>query len=153
MNCISKGYPYNAVFPKIIILKSIINRSCIKNMLTIAIALVWLVNGFLCKLLNWVPRHQLIVSRILGEEHAYIATKIIGILEILMSIWILSNIKSRWCAITQIIIVAIMNSIEFFLVPEILLFGRSNAILAAILIVIIFLNEFVLNRANHKRSI
>jgi len=122
-------------------------------MITIAIALVWLVNGFLCKLLNWVPRHQLIVSRILGEEHAYIATKIIGILEILMSIWILSNIKSRWCAITQIIIVAIMNSIEFFLVPEILLFGRSNAILAAILIVIIFLNEFVLNRDNHKRSI
>ncbi len=122
-------------------------------MLTIAIALVWLVNGFLCKLLNWVPRHQLIVSRILGEEHAYIATKIIGILEILMSIWVLSNIKSRWCAITQIIIVAIMNSIEFFLVPEILLFGKSNAILAAILIVIIFLNEFVLNRANHKRYI
>ncbi|HPI00007.1 MAG TPA: DoxX-like family protein [Chitinophagaceae bacterium] len=122
-------------------------------MLTIAIALVWLVNGFLCKLLNWVPRHQLIVSRILGEEHAYIATKIIGILEILMSIWVLSNIKSRWCAITQIIIVAIMNIIEFFLVSKILLFGRSNAILAAILIVIIFLNEFVLNRANHKRSI
>lgn len=153
MNSISKSYPHNAVFSKIIILKSIINRYCIKNMLTIAIALVWLVNGFLCKLLNWVPRHQLIVSRILGEEHAYIATKIIGILEILMSMWILSNIKSRWCAITQIIIVAIMNSIEFFLVPEILLFGRSNAILAAILIVIIFLNEFILNRANHKRSI
>ena len=36
------------------------------------ISLVWLVNGLYCKVLNFVPRHQLIVARILGEDFARI---------------------------------------------------------------------------------
>ncbi len=109
-----------------------------KNILTIGIALVWLINGLFCKLLNLVPRHQMIVSSILGKDYSYIATKTIGVLEVLMFIWIISKIKSRLCALTQIIVIAIMNIIEFIFVPHLLLFGRANIIIATIFIFIIF---------------
>src|SRR5260221_9966131 len=101
-------------------------------------ALVWLANGLFCKLLNLVPRHQLIVSRILGEDYSLVITKVIGVLEILMTVWILRGIKSRWCALTLIVVVAVMNILEFILVPDLLLFGRFNAVFAVLFIVIIY---------------
>ena len=110
--------------------------------LTAFSALVWLVNGLFCKVLNMVPRHQLIVSRILGTEHALFFTKVIGVLEILMLVWILSKIKPRFCAIVQIFIIAIMNVLEFILVPDLLLFGKLNILFASLFILIIYLNEF-----------
>jgi hypothetical protein len=61
-----------------------------------------------------------------------------------MFVWILSGIRSRWCALVQVGIIAAMNIIEFYIVPDILLFGRINAILAAFLICIIIANEFIL---------
>ena len=125
-------------------------KSIVKNILTIGIALIWLINGLFCKLLDLVPRHQLIVSRILGEEYSGISTKVIGISEILIFVWIISRIKPRLCALTQIIAIAIMNIIEFTLVPDILLFGKLNIVLAAVLIVVIFINEFLISKSNYK---
>lgn len=63
-----------------------------------------------------------------------------------MSIWILAHIKPRFCAITQIIVVATMNIIEFIMVPDLLLFGRINILIAALFIIAIYLNEYILNR-------
>ena len=60
---------------------------------TAIIILVWFVNGFFFKVLNLVPRHQEIVGRILGEQHAWIFNKTIGVSEILMVVWILSRIN------------------------------------------------------------
>ncbi|WP_235906008.1 DoxX-like family protein [Ginsengibacter hankyongi] len=91
---------------------------------------MWLINGLFCKVLNLVPRHQLIVARILGHEYSWIATKTIGILEILMAIWIVSKINSGLCTLTQIVIIATMNTIEFILAPDLLLFGHINALVA-----------------------
>jgi uncharacterized membrane protein YphA (DoxX/SURF4 family) len=122
----------------------------IRKILTIAIALVWLINGLFCKLLNLVPRHQLIVSRILGKDYSRMATIAIGISEVLMCIWVISGIRTRLCAITQILVVAAMNIIEFILVPDLLLFGRINIILATVLIAVIYINEFLLNRSRNK---
>jgi uncharacterized membrane protein YphA (DoxX/SURF4 family) len=115
------------------------------KLLTLLIATVWLANGLFCKLLNLVPRHRLIVARILGPSHATLFTRAIGISEIAMTIWILSSFKSRWCAIVQMLIVAVMNTIEFFLAPDLLLFGKGNAILALVFIAVVYCNEFVLN--------
>jgi len=129
---------------------NISSQTVLKKILTITIALVWLINGLFCKVLNLVPRHQEIVSRIMGEEYSKIATIAIGVSEILMFIWILSGIRSRFCAITQIIIVATMNIIEFILVPDLLLFGRINIIFATVLIIAIYINEFVLNKPRVK---
>jgi hypothetical protein len=114
------------------------------RMLNIAVALVWLINGFYCKVLNQVPRHREIVARILGENLASWVTPTIGVLEILMGIWILSRLQTRLCAVAQIVVIATMNALEFFLAPDLLLFGKVNAIVAAFLLVIVYLNGFVL---------
>nr|HNH61125.1 DoxX-like family protein [Cyclobacteriaceae bacterium] len=106
------------------------NRVLIRIVLKMLISLVWLINGLFCKVLNFVPRHQLIVTRILGDDFSNLITLAIGFLEILMFVWILSGIKSRLCAILQIIIVLTMNVIEFILAPDLLLFGRVNLLIA-----------------------
>jgi hypothetical protein len=112
-------------------------------MLTVVICLVWFVNGLYCKVLNFVPRHQLIVSRIAGDDYAWFLTKAIGLSEMMMVAWIVSKIKSRACAIFQILIVGTMNMMEFMLVPDLLLFGRMNIVFASLFILMIYINEFV----------
>ena len=118
----------------------------IRLMLAVLISLVWLINGLFCKVLGMVPRHELIVSRILGEQFAGTLTYIIGGLEILMVIWILSRFKSRWCAIVQIAVVATMNIIEFILAPDLLLFGRWNLVIALFFVFVVYVYEFRLHR-------
>lgn len=113
---------------------------------TSIIVLVWLINGLFCKVLNLVPRHQEIVGRILGEQHSRILTMVIGILEIVMVVWIVSRFKSRFCAIFQMTIVGTMNIIEFILTPDLLLFGRMNIFFALIFILLIYVNEFMASR-------
>ncbi|MEM7163158.1 MAG: DoxX-like family protein [Bacteroidota bacterium] len=114
--------------------------------LNVFIAFVWLANGLLCKVLNLVPRHQDIVARILGEEHARLFTVLIGLSEIAMCIWILSKFKSRLNAILQILIVAIMNILEFILVPDLLLWAKFNSVFALLFIAIVYYNEFILKK-------
>lgn len=114
--------------------------------LTILIALVWLINGFFCKVLNLVPRHQEIVTSILGNSHARLFTFLIGVSEVLMALWIISGKISKLNAVTQIIIVALMNILEFMLVPHLLLWGKANSIFAFLFIVLIYYNEFYLKK-------
>src|SRR5580765_1654280 len=100
------------------------------------IAAVWLINGLVCKVLNLVPRHQEIVARILGTEHSRAFTVSIGIAETLMAVWIISGIWKRMNAIVQIVVIASMNALEFFLVPDLLLWGRANALFAFLFILV-----------------
>ena len=123
----------------------VINNKQLHKISNILIAMVWLVNGLLCKLLNLVPRHEMIVARILGNSRAGLLTKLIGAAETLMAIWILSRIKPRLNSIFQIVIIAVMNCIEFVLAPDLLLWGRFNAAFALLFIVFIYYNEFKLN--------
>ena len=58
------------------------------------IALVWVINGLLCKVLDLVPRHRAIVARILGDDPV-VLTKLIGLSEIAMAVWVLSGIAGR----------------------------------------------------------
>ena len=118
----------------------------IHNLLTICIATVWMANGLFCKVLNLVPRHQQIVANILGIEYSKSLTIAIGCSEIFMAIWILSKIKKRLNAIVQIAIVASMNILEFNLVPDLLLWGKWNALFASAFILIVYFNEFYLNK-------
>lgn len=108
--------------------------------------MTWFANGFLAKVLNLVPRHQQIVARILGDEYAGPFTKIIGVSEMLMVVWILSRIKPRLCAIFQMVIVGLMNIVEFFLAPDLLLWGRMNILFATVFIVIIYVDQFILTK-------
>lgn len=122
----------------------------VSKFLTIFISLVWFVNGLFCKVLGFVPRHEMIIARILGSEHSFAAAKIIGILEILMSFWVLSRKYSRLNAIVQIVIVIAMVTIEVILVPDLLLFGRFNIVFILIFITLIYYNEFVVNTGKPK---
>jgi hypothetical protein len=110
------------------------------------IASVWLINGLFCKVLDLVPRHQEIVGRITGNEHARTLTFLIGISEVIMAVWIISGKWSRINAIAQIVVIAIMNTLEFLLVPDLLLWGRANALFAFLFILLIYYNEFHLTK-------
>ncbi len=120
----------------------------IKYFLEFLIAAVWLVNGLYCKVSGLVPRHEQIVSRILGAEHAHLFTVAIGIGEVLIGLMIFSSIRRREVAVFQIVLVTVMNIMEFFLVPDLLLFGRYNAVIAAGFISVVYFHGFVLDRKN-----
>lgn len=114
------------------------------NLIQYFSALVWFANGFFCKVLNLVPRHEQIVGRILGETYARPLTLMIGMSEIAMAIWILSRIKERLNAITQIVVVATMNVMEFLLVPDLLLWGKFNSAFACCFIALVYYNHFIM---------
>jgi hypothetical protein len=98
---------------------------------------VWIVNGVWCKILDGVPRHREIVARILGEEHSLLLTRMIGFGEVLMAAWILSGIRWKWSCAAQIAAVAAMNVTEFIMVPDLLLFGRFNSLVALAYIMVV----------------
>lgn len=120
-----------------------------KSILTYIIALVWVINGLICKVLNLVPRHEQIVGRILGEDYSRPLTILIGLSEILMCFWILSQFKKRINALVQIFIVATMNILEFILVPELLLWGKCNALFAFGFITMVYINEYHLKKESY----
>lgn len=125
---------------------SIMTNRDIQKVLTFCIAAVWVVNGLFCKVFNLVNRHEQIVSEILGSDYSRTLTLFIGLSEIGMAFWILSGIKTRLNAIAQISIVATMNVLEFVLVPDLLLWGRLNSLFAFLFILVVYYNEFGLNR-------
>lgn len=124
------------------------------KILTYLIIAIWISNGLFCKVLNLVPRHQEIVAKILSlnNYHSRIITILIGISEIIMAIWVLSRFKTKLNAIVQIIIIATMNTLEFFLAPDLLLWGKLNSLFAFLFIVLIYFNEFYLDKKLAQQS-
>ncbi|OQP61699.1 hypothetical protein A3860_31025 [Niastella vici] len=114
------------------------------RLLNLLIAAVWIANGLFCKLLNLVPRHQEIVARILGNAHATLLTRLIGMAEIAMAVWIISGYRARQNALTQVLIIATMNVLEFILAPDLLLWGRFNLLFACLFMLLILYNEYFL---------
>ncbi len=125
-------------------------KTSIYKILNYCIATVWIANGLFCKVLNLVPRHEQIVARILGDDYSRLLTIIIGISEIIMAVWILSGYKTKLNAIAQISVVATMNTLEFILVPDLLLWGKLNSLFASIFILVVYFNEFYLNKKQLK---
>jgi hypothetical protein len=112
------------------------------RLLLYLIALVWLANGLFCKVLALVPRHEAIVARILGPAHAGPLTRLIGLAEVGMAVWVVSGIKSRWCALAQVALVLSMNVLEAWLAPDLLLWGRANAVFAGLFCLLIYVHAF-----------
>lgn len=116
------------------------------KILTYCIAVVWITNGLFCKVLNLVPRHEQIVAEILGSEYSRLLTVFIGVSEIVMAVWILSGYKSKLNAVAQMVVVAVMNTLEFVLVPHLLLWGKFNSVFAFLFILTVYYTEFHLNK-------
>jgi len=127
-------------------------KTTVHKIVTYSIATVWITNGFFCKVLDLVPRHKEIVGRILHLDRpsANVFTIAIGFTEIVMAVWILSGFKTKWNAIAQIVVVAIMNTLEFVLVPDLLLWGKLNSLFAFIFILVVYFNEFYFNKKQLK---
>jgi len=116
----------------------------LNKFLILVFSLVWLVNGLICKILNLVPRHQEIVAEILGQEYAREFTFLIGIGEVGMAIWIFSRRWSHFSAMMQIILVGVMNILEFFLVSHLLLWEKFNILFAFCFIILVYYQTFIL---------
>ncbi|WP_273445081.1 DoxX-like family protein [Neolewinella agarilytica] len=112
------------------------------------IALVWLANGLLAKVLNLVPRHTEIVANILGPGYARPLTILIGLSEIAMAVWIVLDRQRKPTAILQIAIILTMNTLESVLVPELLLWGYLNPVFAVLFCGVIYYHAFVA-KADH----
>jgi hypothetical protein len=124
--------------------------SLLYRLLTYLIALVWLANGLLCKVIGLMPRHEAIVARILGPAYAGPLTRLIGLAEIGMAVWLLSGIRRRWCVLAQMGLAATMNTLEYVLAPDLLLWGRANALFAGLFVGLLYYYEFVLPRPSAR---
>lgn len=118
-----------------------VNKEAGTRILTALISFAWLINGLFCKVLNLIPRHRQIVSEILGHDYASLLTITIGVFEIFMAVWVLSRFRHRLCTAMQILLVATMNILEFIIVPDLLLFGRLNIVVAAAFILVLIIHE------------
>ena len=119
------------------------------NTLNIFVAGIWILNGLFCKILNFVPRHEQIVSQIFNTNHSRLITVIIGFAETGLALWILCGLKRQQSAIFQIIAVTGMNILEFILVPDLLLWGKFNLIFALLFTMVVYFNGFYFNKIHH----
>src|ERR1041385_5557589 len=87
----------------------------------ILIGSVWVFHGLYSKILNGIPRHRLIVGKILGAANAGIGTKTIGLLEVLLGLWAFTGWQPVGCAVVQTTAIAAMNSLEIYLARELLI--------------------------------
>ena len=87
----------------------------------ILIGCVWVFHGFYSKILNGIPRHRLIVGRILGQEFSGHATIAVGLLEILLGVWAFTGQERVACALVQTLAIAGMNALEILLARDLLI--------------------------------
>ena len=127
-------------------------RHNIYKIISYLISFVWLANGLLCKVLNLVPRHRLIVGRILGDENSKFLTILIGFLEMGLGLLIIAGYKPRLTTVGQIILVATMNILEFVLAPDLLLWGKVNLFFAILFIFVLYVNAFYINKNTTSQS-
>ena len=97
----------------------------------ILIGAVWIFHGLYSKLLNGIPRHRLIVGKVLGTANAGIATKTIGVLEVLLGVWALTGWQPVACAVVQTTALVAMNTLEIVMAAELLISAIGMVILNA----------------------
>jgi hypothetical protein len=96
------------------------SKTC-QLIITGIIGSVWLFHGLYSKILSGIPRHAMIVERVLGEGIAGHATLLIGLMEILLGIWVYTRLKRRACALVQTLAIFAMNSLEIILARDLLI--------------------------------
>lgn len=104
----------------------------------IGIGSVWVFHGLYSKVLNGIPRHRLIVGKILGTERAGIATKTIGLLELLLGAWAIAGWHPVWSASVQTAALIVMNSLEIILARELLISAVGMAVLNLVFLALIW---------------
>ena len=93
------------------------------------IGAVWVFHGLYSKLLNGIPRHRLIVGKILGVANAGMAAKAIGLAEVLLGLWAFTGWQPVGCAVVQTSAIVAMNTLEILLAGELLISAVGMVIL------------------------
>lgn len=116
------------------------------------IAGVWIFHGLFSKLLGGIPRHEMIVARILGEGVARPATIAIGLLEIALGLWALTG---RWkipCATVQTLAIISMNALEILIARDLLISAPGMVALNAAFLAVIWWWAIPANRPAPVRT-
>ena len=98
-------------------------------LLGLGIGSVWIFHGLCSKILGLIPRHQMIVGRVLGENWAGPATVGVGVMEILLGIWAMSGRQRPACALVQTLVIAGMNTLEIWLARDLLISAPGMVVL------------------------
>jgi uncharacterized membrane protein YphA (DoxX/SURF4 family) len=85
-----------------------------------ALALVWLYQGFWCKLLGFAPHQENVVQAVpfFSAPTAHLILLALGMTETLLAVWLLAGWRPRWAAFAQIALLVGMNTAG-------LIFGRA----------------------------
>ncbi|MBU6328082.1 MAG: hypothetical protein KGQ89_10665, partial [Verrucomicrobia bacterium] len=104
----------------------------------LCVAAVWIFHGLYSKILDGVPRHRMIVARILGEDIAKPATMFIGAMEVMLGLWVILEKRKRLCAATQTAALVTMNTLEILFARDLLINAPGMVILNAVFIFVIW---------------
>ena len=110
-------------------MNSILQSDTFHIVAQILIGSVWVFHGLYSKILNGIPRHRLIVGKILGNEIAGVATNTIGVLELLLGLWAFTGWQRVGCAVAQTLAIAVMNTLEIFLAADLLISAIGMVVL------------------------
>jgi len=80
-------------------------------LIRVTIAAVWLYEGLWCKLLNRMPSQADVVAAVplLGHRFGAAFLKLLGALEVVIALWVLSGLAPAVCAITQAALLLTLN--------------------------------------------
>lgn len=78
----------------------------------VAVAAVWLYEGFWCKLLNGEPRQMEVVAAVprYGPSIGGAFLKSLGVVEVLLAGWVLSGVAPLFCAVVQTMLLIALNA-------------------------------------------
>ena len=110
----------------------------IETLSQVLIGSVWVFHGLYSKILNGIPRHQLIVGKVFGERLARPTTRIIGGLEILLGVWAFTGFARVECAAVQTMAIVGMNTLEIVLAREFLISAIGMVALNLIFLAVIW---------------
>lgn len=81
-------------------------------LLRIAVAAVWLYEGLWCKLLGRVAHQMTVVEAVpkLGPLFGKTFLRLLGSVEVLLGLWVLSGITPGLCAIVQTVLLVTLNA-------------------------------------------
>ncbi len=100
----------------------------------ILIGSVWVFHGFYSKILNGIPRHRLIVGKVLRLKDPTWMTRLIGLAEVTLGIWVFTGWQPIPCAAVQTCALVGMNTLEILIAKELLLSALGMVLLNAGLI-------------------
>ena len=77
----------------------------------LAVAAVWLYEGFWCKILGKEPTQELVVNSVpkLGPQFGRVFLKLLGVGEAALGIWVISGWTPGMCAVFQAALLIVLN--------------------------------------------